>query len=262
MKKTVLFLGGLLFLNVFLLGPLPKASGAEDPRVKPLLQDALRLYSERQYVRALDLFKRVQKIDPTNTTAAEYIANSEQRILEWETQGGDYDATRKPAATWESLLNAKGGTGGIETLTNAKDIIAARRSLVKRMKNRSLNTDNIVKIDDSKRGLSISLFHDQLFLPGLLTLRDEALPILSNVADLIRTSGERQVNIQSLTHSDSRDPYLLFPELPQSRYDPTLPNMKADSSAFAFTDIEASRAFILFTYLAQRSIGQFNQASQ
>jgi len=228
----------------------------EDPRVKPILQEALRLYSERQYVRALDLFKQVQRIDPSNATASEYIQSSEQRILEWETQGGDYNASQRPAATWDSLLNTQVGSAGVESLTNAKDIIAARRSLVDRMKNRSLNTDNIVKIEDSKRGLIVSLFHDQLFLPGLQTLRDEALPILTNVSDLIRNNGERQVTIHSLAHSDSRDPYLLFPKVSRNEFDAALPQMQGDDTSFVFHDIEAIRAFILFTYIAQKSMGQ------
>ena len=119
-----------------------------------------------------------------------------------------------------------------------------------------MNTDNIVKIQDSKKGFSITLFHDQLFLPGLQTLRDEALPILANVASLIQTSGERQVTLQSVAHSDSKDPFLLFPEIPAGSNDPSLPQMSSSNSSFLFHDIEASRAFILFTYIAQKSMVQ------
>ena len=124
----------LILLFLFIGSPLAMVLSQDDPRVKSFLQEALRLYSERQYVRALDLFKQVQKIDPTNPTAAEYIRSSEQRILEWEGQGGDYNASNKPATTWDSLINQKSGAAGVEGLTNAKDIIAARRSLVQRMK--------------------------------------------------------------------------------------------------------------------------------
>ena len=233
---------------------------AEDPRTKPLLQEALRLYGERQYVRALDLFKQVQRIDPSNVTAQEYIKSTEQRILEWETQAGDFDPSQKPAATWDSLLDPKSGTGGVEGMTNAKDIIAARRSLVQRMRNRSMNTDKIVKIEDSKRGLEVSLFHDQLFLPGLQTLREEALPILSNVADLIRTSGEKQVTLLSLAHSDSNDPFFLYPEVPEGGFDPELPQMDG-STSLLFHDIEATRAFILFTHIVSQSMVPPRQAS-
>src|SRR5205085_12361035 len=116
----------------------------------------------------------------------------EQRILEWETQGGE--RPRGQDATWDNLLKKKGGA---DYATNATDIIAARRSLVERMRNRSTNTDNIVQIQDTKRGLEVVLFHDQLFLPGLQTLRDESLPILENVAQLIRQKGDREVTITS-----------------------------------------------------------------
>jgi len=246
----------LLLATLFLVGGTSPQVYASDPRIKPLLQEALKLYSERQYVRALDLFKQVQRIDPANETSLEYIKSSEQRILEWETQGVDVDG-KKPTTTWESLLDpASRRKGKVESLANAKDIIAARRSLVQRMKSRSLNTDNIVKIEDSRKGFVVTLFHDQLFLPGLKTLRDESLPILANVADLIRSSGERNITIKSISHGNSRDPFLLYPSFNSEGTDPTLPRMGAnkDDTSFLFQDIESTRAFILFTYLAQRSI--------
>lgn len=243
MKKLILF--------IFLAGLAPLIQANEsDPRVKVLLEEALRLYSERQYVRSLDLFKQVQRIDPSNKTAAEYIQNSEERISEWEEKGGD---GRKKEPTWESLLKErkKGGDKG----PNANDIIAARRSLVERMRNRSTNTDNIVQIQDSKGRLQVTLFHDQLFLPGLQTLRDEALPILENVAQLIREKGDRDVSVTSKAHNDSNDPYLLFPEVNPRLEDATLPQMKqAGGSSVMYKDIEATRSIILFTYLAQRSM--------
>lgn len=243
----------LLALLVFAaaLFAAPMRSFANDPRLKPLLEEALHLYSERQYVRALDLFKQVQRIEPTNKTAEEYIKSCEQRILEWETQGGE--RPRGDDATWDNLLKRKGGT---DFATNASDIIAARRSLVERMRNRSSNTDNIVQVQDTKRGLEVVLFHDQLFLPGLQTLRDESLPILENVAQMIRQKGDREVTITSLAHSDSNDPFLLFPEAEQATGDPTLPQMKGSGSSMLFQDIEATRSLILFTYLAQRSMGR------
>lgn len=256
------FLGALKLALVIMMamGGLAETALANDPRVKPLLQEALRLYSERQYVRALDLFKQVQQIEPENPTAEEYIKSSEQRILEWETQGGEYGASRRPAANWDTLLNQRPGVG-VEGLSNAKDIIAARRSLVDRMKNRSMNTENIVKIEDSKGGVDITLFHDQLFLPGLQTLRDEALPILANVADLVRTSGERDVRLTSVAHSDSNDPFLLYPARTANvGSDPALPQLAAGDSSFLFNDIEATRAFILFTYIAQKSMGNRDTA--
>ncbi len=228
------------------------AEGASDPRVKVLLEEGLRLYSERQYVRALDLFKQVQRIDPDNATASEYIKSSEQRINEWEAEPGD----KKRDANWDTLLGDKKKTGPAESAANANDIIAARKSLVERMRNRSTNTDNIVQIQDTKRGLDILLFHDQLFLPGLQTLRDEALPILENVAMLIRTKGDRQVTVQSVAHTNSTDPFLLFPEVSKEGADPTLPNMKSGGSSLLYQDIEATRSMILFTYLAQRSMGK------
>jgi hypothetical protein len=225
---------------------------SSDPRVKVMLEEGLRLYSERQYVRALDLFKQVQQIDPQNATAAEYVKSSEQRITEWESDGGKSDA--KKDANWDTLLNSK-KKGGPETVTNAADIIAARKSLVERMRNRSTNTDNIVQIQDTKRGLDVTLYHDQLFLPGLQILRDEALPILENVAMLIRQKGDREITVQSVAHTNSTDPYLLFPEAPAEESDKSLPNMKSGGSPL-FQDIEAIRSMILFTYLAQRSMGK------
>jgi flagellar motor protein MotB len=247
MKKQTLI---LLFFGFFLgLGSIVYAES--DPRVKVLLEEALRLYSERQYVRALDLFKQVERIDPINTTAKEYIKSSEQRINEWENQG---DKPAKDDPSWDSLLNKK-KKGGEGSQTNALDLIAARRSLVERMKNRSTNTDNIVQIRDNKRGLEIVLFHDQLFLPGLQTLRDEALPILENVAQVMKQKGDREVTIYSQAHSDSSDPFLLFPEIPAVvEGDASLPQMKPVGSSMLFQDIEATRSMILFTYLAQKSI--------
>lgn len=250
-KVLYLFFGIVLLL----LGGAGLGWTSGDPRVKTLLQEALRLYSERQYVRALDLFKQVRSIDPGNQTASEYIKSSEKRILEWESQSGEKKDASHPKATWDSLLHPESNRVGVESLTNAKDIIAARRSLVARMQKRSVNTDNIVKIEDSKRGLDVTLFHDQLFLPGLKTLRDEALPILSNVADLIRTSGEREVTVRSVAHSDSNDPYLLYPERNAASSDQTLPQLASGDSSFLFENIEATRAFVLFTYLAQKSMG-------
>lgn len=229
------------------------ASG--DPRVKVLLEEALRLYSERQYVRSLDLFKQVQQIEPDNATANEYITSSEQRIMEWESQGGDASNNKKDA-NWDTLINGKKKGSELGNATNANDIIAARKSLVERMRNRSTNTDNIVQIQDTKRGLEVVFFHDQLFLPGLQTFRDEALPILENVAQLIRQKGDRQITVTSQAHTNSNDPFLLFPEMATSGGDSSLPNMKPTGSSMLFQDIEATRSMILFTYLAQRSMGQ------
>src|SRR5258708_7307922 len=228
---------------------------ADDSRVKVLLEEALRVYGERQYVRALDLFKQVQRIDHENKIAQEYIVNSEQRIMEWEKQeGGGAKTNTQPEPTWDSLLKNK--KNAPDTASNAADIIAARKSLVERMRSRSNNTDNIVQIHDDKRhGLDITLFHDQLFVPGLQTLRDEALPILENVAQLLRDKGDRQVTIRSVAHENSSDPFLLYPDAEDASKDPSLPQMKAGSSML-FQDIESTRAFILFTYLAQRSMRQ------
>lgn len=230
-------------------------ANSTDPRVKVLLEEGLRLYSERQYVRALDLFKQVQRIEPDNATASEYVKSSEQRINEWESDGGKSDA--KKDSNWDSLLKKKKGTG--DSAANASDIIAARKSLVERMRNRSTNTDNIVQIQDTKRGMEILLFHDQLFLPGLQTLRDESLPILENVAVLIRQKGDRQITVQSLAHTNSTDPFLLYPEIADGgSSNASLPNMKSGSSPM-FQDIEAIRSMILFTHLARRSMGKVSK---
>jgi len=223
---------------------------ANDAQVKALLEQGLRLYSEKQYVRALDLFKQVQQIDPPNATASEYIKSSQQRIQEWDSEGG---SNSKSDPTWDSLLKGR-KNGGSEGAANASDIIAARKSLVERMRNRSTNTDNIVQIQDSKRSLDIVLFHDQLFLPGLQTLRDEALPILENVAQLIREKGDKPIAIRSQAHVNSSDPYLLYPQTESSESDPSLPNMKGAGTSMLFQDIEAIRSMILFTHLAQRSM--------
>src|ERR1044071_341746 len=131
-KKRILIAVVGLLLSGFLTG-----WAAEDPRVKNLLQEALKLYGDHQYVRALDLFKQAQSLDPTNSTAEEYIKNTKQRILEWELQGNEKDSSKEPV-NWENLAPS----GAPETATNSKDIIAARKSLVERMKNRSSNTDN------------------------------------------------------------------------------------------------------------------------
>lgn len=224
---------------------------AEDPRVKDLLGEALKLYGDHQYVRALDLFKQAQALDPTNATAEDYIKNTKQRILEWELQGNESapSGDKQPAANWDNL--APSGANAADTVTNAKDIIAARKSLVDRMKNRSSNTDNIVQIEQSSRGVDITLFHDQLFVPGLTTLRDEALPILQNVADMIRTGGDREVMVRCATHTESEDPYMLYPEFALPAKDPS-----QKQPASSFEDLESTRALILFTYLAQKSMGQ------
>lgn len=237
----------LSFIFIFLAGA--RVWAADDARTKPMLEEALRAYSDRQYVRSLDLFKQVQRIDPENATAKEYIPNCESRILEWNKQdGGDKSKTADP--TWDSLLkNKKGG----DSQNNANEIVAARRSLVERMKKRSTNTDNIVQIQETRKGVDIILYHDQLFLPGLQTLRDEALPVLENVAQVLRDKGDRTITIQSVAHEDSNDPFLLFPDVAQNGTDPSLPQMKGVTSML-FQDIESTRAFILFTYLAQRSM--------
>jgi hypothetical protein len=222
-----------------------------DPRVKVMLEEGLRLYGDKQYVRALDLFKQVQQVDPNNATANEYIKSSQQRIQEWDTEGG---GSSKSDPTWDSLLKNKKGNEGV---ANASDIIAARKSLVDRMRNRSTNTDNIVQIQDTKRSLDILLFHDQLFSPGLQTLRDEALPILENVAQLIREKGDKPIIIRSQAHVNSSDPYLLYPPADSNPSDPSLPNTpKSSGTSILFQDIEAIRSMILFTHLAQRSMGK------
>jgi len=226
-----------------------------DVRIKVLMQEALQLYSERRYVKSLDLFNQVLRIDPNHNLAKEYIKSSEQRISEWETQGTD---TGGPSVTWDALLDEKGVPGPGE-ITNAKDIIAARKSLVERMKNRAVKAENIVKIEEDKRGLEVILYHDQLFLPGLQTLRDEALPILENIATLIRDKADRDVTIYSMARHDSTDPFLLFPDFPVPAPDPTsgMGIQKAKSnSSYLFQDIEATRSFILFTHLAQKSMGR------
>ncbi len=250
------FLVWMPFL-ILLAGMPPRARAEEDPRVKVLMQEGLRLYGDKQYIRALDLFKQVERIQPDNEIVKDYIGNAEKRIQEWDQQGGE-KTQKESGASWDSLLDAKKGSSVGESATNAKDIIAARKSLVDRMKNRTTNTDNIVKINDTKKGLEIILFHDQLFVPGLQILRDEALPILENVAGLIRDKGDRPVTIRSMARSNSTDPFLMFPDYPVPAPDPSLPRSKSDggSSAFLFQDIEATRSFMLFTYLAQRSMGR------
>lgn len=253
MTKLLPFL--LAFFLLSIAAAPPVGAAADDPRIRVLLEEGLRLYSERQYVRALDLFKQVQRIDPANPTADEYIKSSEQRILEWEAQGTGTPSGGKANPTWDSLLDERRTTG---VQTNANDIIAARRSLVERMRNRSSNTDNIVQIEDTKNGLDVTLFHDQLFLPGLSTLRDEALPILENVADLIRQKGDREVRIVSVAHTNSEDPYLLFPEAEATGVSPDLPQMKPAGSSLLLQDIELTRSLILFTHLAERSMGRTN----
>jgi hypothetical protein len=241
--KRVLFLLTL----VFLAGA--RIWAADDARTKPLLEEALRVYGDRQYVRALDLFKQVQRIDPENATAKEYVQSCEQRILEWNKQ--DVGDGKAADPTWDSLLKNKKGT---DPQNNANEIVAARRSLVERMKKRSTNTDNIVQIQETRKGVEITLYHDQLFLPGLQTLRDEALPVLENVAQVLRDKGDRAITIQSVAHEDSNDPFLLYPDVASSGgADPSLPQMKSGTSML-FQDIESTRAFILFTYLAQRSM--------
>jgi hypothetical protein len=236
------------------VGSLTVRASDANPQVRALLEEGLRLYGEKQYVRALDLFKQVQQVDPTNATAVEYIKSSQQRIQEWDADGGDKS---KSDPTWDSLLKGKKASNG-EGAANANDLIAARKSLVERMRNRSTNTDNIVQIQDSKRSLDIVLFHDQLFAPGLQTLRDEALPILENVAQLIREKGDKPITIKSVAHENSSDPYLLYPAADSTSSDPTLPNMKGGGTSILFQDIEAIRSMILFTYLAQRSMIKTN----
>lgn len=246
------------FLVITLLSLISCSLFADDtnPQVKKVLEEALKLYSQNQYVRALDLFKQAQELDPSNSTAEEYIKNTKQRILEWEMKGDDKPTatTKEASPTWDNLTGNRRAVD--DTATNAKDIIAARKSLVDKMRNRSSNTDNIVQIKDNGKGLDVTLFHDQLFLPGLQTLRDEALPILTNVADLIRNGPDRDITIRSLAHSDSTDPYMLYPEFPNPTPDPSLPQMKQSDAASLFQDIESIRALVLFSYIAQKSINK------
>jgi hypothetical protein len=242
-----------LFLVIGVGFNLPNAqANPDDPRIRVLLEEGLRMYSEKQYVRALDLFKQVQQIDANNATANEYVKSAQQRIQEWDSESG---ANSKSDPTWDSLLKGKRNVPGTESAANASDIIAARKSLVERMRNRSTNTDNIVQIQDTKRSLDVMLFHDQLFSPGLQTLRDEALPILENVALLIREKGDKPIRVRSQAHVNSSDPYLLYPAAEGDGSDPSLPNMKAGGTSMLFHDIEAIRSLILFTHLAQRSMG-------
>lgn len=248
--KKLIFLIPIL-LGVLTVGSFRISAEDENPQVKGLLSEALKLYSEHQYVRALDLFKQVQAIDPANSTAQEYIKNTKQRILEWELQGSKEEGT-KTEVNWDTLTKPKERIE--ETPANAKDIIAARKSLVEKMKNRSSNTDNIVQIKDTGKRLEVTLFHDQLFLPGLQTLRDEALPILDNVAQLIRTGGDREVEVQSLAHAESKDSFDLTPQIPVDD-NPALSQLKSNESSLVVEDIETTRSLILFSYLGQRSLG-------
>jgi tetratricopeptide (TPR) repeat protein len=252
MKK----LNALIAAALFVLGSVVPGR-AEDERVKTMMQEALKLYSEKQYIQALDMFKQVKRVDPSNSLADEYIAKTEKSISEWDDE--QKTAPKETSPTWDTLLDARKSKKPLTDVANAKDIIAARRSLVERMKNRSTNTDNIVQIQDNSRGLNIILFHDQLFVPGLQILRDEALPILENVATLIRQKGDKGVTIQSMARTDSTDPFLLYPDFPVPAPDPSSLRKKGDNTnntPFVFQDIEATRSFILFTYLAQRSMGK------
>ena len=51
----------ILVMLALVAGAFPMRAFAVDPRAKPLLEEALHLYSERQYVRALDLFKSLRE---------------------------------------------------------------------------------------------------------------------------------------------------------------------------------------------------------
>jgi hypothetical protein len=245
-KKYSLVLLSLLAV-VFAFGPI---YAEEDPRVKIIMQEGLRLYSDKQYIKAQDLFKQVLRIDPANTLAQQYIKSSEDRIREWESGGGE-KLPSDSKVNWDNLLSSKNIKGGGD-VANAKDIIATRKSLVERMKNRSVNAENIVKIQVNNKGIEVILYHDQLFLPGLLILRDEALPVLEKVAQLMREKKEREVVLYSLAQQDSTDPFLLYPDFPVPAPDPT--KSGKGGTPFIFQDIEATRSFILFTYLAQESM--------
>jgi tetratricopeptide (TPR) repeat protein len=255
----------LILTGLFLAGLLGATAGwaVDDPRVKVLMQEALQLYSERRYVKAKDLFNQVLRIDPSNNLAKQYLKSTEERITEWDAQGGEYQSGGEHV-TWDALLDSK-SQAGMGERENAKEIIATRKSLVERMQSRSVKTDNIVRIEDTKKGLEVILYHDQLFLPGLQTLRDESLPILENVANLMKERGDRMITIYSMSRHDSTDPFLLFPDFPVPAPDPTQ-NLKSaapkSGSSFLFQDLEATRSYILFTYLAQRSMGQSSVSAQ
>lgn len=239
-----LFIGGLSFSR--------PARAEDDPRVKVIMQEGLRLYSEKQYIKALDLFKQVLRIDPANNLATQYVKSSEDKIREWESGTGE-SLPADSKVTWDNLLGSK-NIKGAGDVTNAKDIIAARKSLVDRMRNRSVNTENIVKIQVTNKGMDVILYHDQLFLPGLLILRDEALPVLEKVGQLMREKKERDVTILSMAQQDSSDPFLLYPDYPVPAPNPSSRDSKEKGEPFLFQDIEATRSFILFTYLAQESM--------
>jgi tetratricopeptide (TPR) repeat protein len=223
---------------------------ANEGQVKQLLKDGLELYNQKQYVRALDIFKQAQTLDPNNALAAEYIKSTKQRILEWEHQSGDADPSK--GASWDSLLNPRGGLTDRDTALNARDIVAARKSLVERMKNRSSNMDNIVQISETSKNVDILLFHDQLFFPGLTALRDEAFPVLMSVAQALRRNADRAVTVRSVTHENSTDPTLLFPEFSVPAADPRRGGSQISPQEI-FQDLESTRAYILFTYLAQKA---------
>lgn len=248
----------LLAIGLFCIMPLAGLHAEDNEQVKGLLKEGLELYNQKQYVRALDLFKQAQNIDANNALAAEYIKSTKQRILEWENQSGDGEKARN-STTWDSLLNNKSGLSERDTAANAKDIIAARKSLVERMKNRSTNIDNIVQIQDNGKSVDIVLFHDQLFVPGLTILRDEAFPVLTNVSDVLKKAGDKVVTVRSVTHEESQDPTLLYPEFSLPAAEPGVKS--APDPQTLFQDLEATRAYILFTYIAQKSMDKVANAS-
>jgi flagellar motor protein MotB len=235
-----------LIVLTFFMASFAVLRAAEDPRVKSILGEALKLYGDHQYVRALDLFKQAQALDPANATAEDYIKNTKQRILEWELQGNESAPQAEKQANWDTIAPSSP-----DTAANSKDIIAARKSLVDRMRNRSSNTDNIVQIEQTSKGVDVTLFHDQLFVPGLTTLRDESLPVLQNVADLIRTGGDKEIMVRCASHADAeQEPSVVYPEFSLPAKNPS------QVTEAPLQDLESTRALILFTYLAQKSMGQ------
>ena len=74
----------ILILLIGLFIPISGFTEESTVEIKQLLVKGIETYIKTNYVEAIELFKKVQEVDPKNELAEQYIQSSRQRLSEIE----------------------------------------------------------------------------------------------------------------------------------------------------------------------------------
>ncbi|MBL0058052.1 MAG: hypothetical protein IPP35_02820 [Elusimicrobia bacterium] len=255
-RRHWFFVGTLLFLAA------TRGFPARAADTNALLEQGTKLYEKGQYDKALRIFVKVKKEDPSNAVAREYISRCTGKIVEQETGARLNRAVKRaeaPSATIESndpmpswaitpgrakspgahpgLPSGKRGGKRSAPLPDfltpvektTSKLLIQQEQLRDQYKNRILEGSPLT-FKRSGKQLEVVAFLNRLFLPFSDALAPDAIPELERVARELETGHHTSVVLRAV---DSLTPAVRHQML----------------------DLPARRAAILFSYFAHASFG-------